>query len=145
MFSLSMQNTPKEYKERLSQILEEFLHDRGYIQTDVAAYCNVSNSAVSGWLNKTQFPSEQSRRALAVLMEMSLDTLDRKIQGLKIRGKTILPDELIEMIAQADATLFYGRIVPQVCARIQRDGQEILNPEPEAEPEKTKRSKRTVK
>jgi transcriptional regulator with XRE-family HTH domain len=77
-----MKEISPEWKANLSRLLKQLLEDKQFTQVQIADATQVSATTVSQWINRRQYPTEESRKQLARLLGFTPERLEAEIQGV---------------------------------------------------------------
>lgn len=107
MSSLSDQ---ERWKINLIRILEDSLVRFGINQAQLAARVKVSQGTISQWMRtgSTQFPSEESRKAIATALGMTIQRFECEVKGIPFDpNPSITYTEVADYLAHCNLREFF--------------------------------------
>jgi hypothetical protein len=93
--------TDQAKRQRLSQMLIEFLGRKDWNAARLAEEIDLAAPGVRSYIQGTAFPEEDNRRKIATVMGLTYEELQAKLDGVPL-GRRLSADELCREIRQLE-------------------------------------------
>ncbi len=98
---------------KLSKLLIELIHERGWTERELARRAEISSTSIQNYMDGITLPNKENRERLAAQMGMSVDQLDIQIGVISSASPTQGVDAIcrdIELLSRQDFEVVFERV-----------------------------------